>query len=94
MSSRLTDGAAEASSPGRGEGGVVRAAAVVGGATLVSRILGFVRDVVVAQGFGAGPVTDAFFVAFRLPNLLRRLLAEGALSSAFIPVFTDRKSVV
>jgi putative peptidoglycan lipid II flippase len=89
VSSRLTDGAAEASSPGRGEGGVVRAAAVVGAATLVSRILGFVRDVVVAQGFGAGPVTDAFFVAFRLPNLLRRLLAEGALSSAFIPVFTE-----
>ncbi|HEV8674169.1 MAG TPA: murein biosynthesis integral membrane protein MurJ [Methylomirabilota bacterium] len=70
-------------------GGVVRAAAVVGGATLVSRVLGFVRDMVVAQAFGAGPATDAFFVAFRLPNLLRRLVAEGALSSAFIPVFTE-----
>jgi putative peptidoglycan lipid II flippase len=68
---------------------VVRAAAVVGAATLVSRVLGFLRDLVVAQAFGAGPVTDAFFVAFRLPNLFRRMVAEGALSSAFIPVFTD-----
>jgi putative peptidoglycan lipid II flippase len=67
----------------------VRAAAVVGAATLASRILGFLRDLVVAQAFGAGPATDAFFVAFRLPNLLRRLVGEGALSSAFIPVFTD-----
>src|SRR5262249_39622285 len=63
--------------------------AVVGSATLLSRVLGFVRDLVVARAFGAGPLTDAFFVAFRLPNLLRRLVAEGALSSAFIPVFTD-----
>jgi putative peptidoglycan lipid II flippase len=68
---------------------VTRAAAVVGGATLASRVLGFARDVVVAGAFGAGPVTDAFFVAFRIPNLLRRLLAEGALSSAFVPVFTE-----
>jgi putative peptidoglycan lipid II flippase len=67
----------------------VRAALVVSAATLASRILGFVRDLVVAQAFGAGPATDAFFVAFRLPNLLRRLVAEGALSSAFIPVFTE-----
>jgi putative peptidoglycan lipid II flippase len=71
------------------ERGVVRAAAVVGTATLVSRVLGFLRDLVVAQAFGAGPATDAFFVAFRLPNLLRRLVGEGALSSAFIPVFTE-----
>ena len=70
-------------------GGVVRAAAVVGSATLVSRVLGFLRDLVVAQVFGAGPATDAFFMAFRLPNLLRRLVGEGALSSAFIPVFTE-----
>ncbi len=68
---------------------VARAAAVVGAATLLSRILGFLRDMVVARAFGAGPLTDAFFVAFRLPNLLRRLVGEGALSSAFIPVFTE-----
>jgi putative peptidoglycan lipid II flippase len=68
---------------------VARAAAVVGAATLLSRILGFVRDLVIARAFGAGVGTDAFFVAFRLPNLLRRLVGEGALSSAFIPVFTE-----
>ncbi len=71
------------------EAGVVRAVGSIGLATLTSRILGFVRDVVVARAFGAGLLTDAFFVAFRIPNLFRRLLAEGALSTAFIPVFTD-----
>ena len=69
--------------------GVVRAVGAIGAATLVSRVLGFARDMVVAGAFGAGPVTDAFFVAFRIPNLLRRLLAEGALSTAIIPVFTE-----
>lgn len=69
--------------------GVVRAVGAIGTATLVSRVLGFARDMVVARAFGAGPVTDAFFVAFRIPNLLRRLLAEGALSTAIIPVFTE-----
>ncbi len=68
---------------------VVRAAGVVGLATLASRVAGFVRDLVVAYFFGAGPAADAFFVAFRIPNLLRRLLAEGALTIAFIPVFTE-----
>lgn len=71
------------------EAGVVRAVGSIGLATLLSRILGFLRDVVVARAFGAGPVTDAFFVAFRIPNLFRRLLAEGALSTAFIPVFAE-----
>src|SRR5437879_131677 len=68
---------------------VVRALGSIGSATLVSRVVGFVRDIVVALVFGAGPVTDAFFVAFRIPNILRRLLAEGALSTAMIPVFTE-----
>src|SRR5499426_4854643 len=68
---------------------VVGALGSIGGATLASRVLGFVRDAVVALIFGAGPITDAFFVAFRIPNILRRLLAEGALSTAMIPVFTD-----
>lgn len=57
--------------------------------TFVSRILGFVRDMVIARTFGAGVATDAFFVAFRIPNLLRRLFAEGAFSLAFVPVFAD-----
>jgi putative peptidoglycan lipid II flippase len=68
---------------------VTKAAGVVGSATLLSRIFGFIRDVVIAWFFGAGLSSDAFFVAFRIPNLLRRLFAEGSLSVAFIPVFTD-----
>jgi putative peptidoglycan lipid II flippase len=68
---------------------VVGALGSIGSATLASRVLGFVRDMVVALAFGAGPVTDAFFVAYRIPNILRRLLAEGALSTAVIPVFTE-----
>jgi putative peptidoglycan lipid II flippase len=75
------------------EGQVVRALGGIAGATLVSRLLGFGRDMVVARTFGAGPVTDAFFVAFRIPNILRRLLAEGALSTAMIPVFTEYASL-
>ncbi|MBU4185679.1 MAG: hypothetical protein KKC23_05685 [Proteobacteria bacterium] len=57
---------------------VIKAAGVVGASTLLSRIFGFIRDVVIAWFFGAGLSSDAFFVAFRIPNLLRRLLAEGA----------------
>jgi len=68
---------------------LTKAAGVVGSATLLSRIFGFIRDVVIAWFFGAGLSSDAFFVAFRIPNLLRRLFAEGSLSVAFIPVFTD-----
>ncbi len=67
---------------------VMKAAWVVGLATLLSRVFGFIRDMVIAGFFGAGPATDAFFVAFRIPNLLRRLFAEGSLTIAFIPVFT------
>jgi putative peptidoglycan lipid II flippase len=69
--------------------GLVRAVGTIGLATLGSRVLGYARDIVVARAFGASPVTDAFFVAFRIPNLLRRLLAEGALSTAIIPVFSE-----
>jgi putative peptidoglycan lipid II flippase len=68
---------------------MTKAAGVVGTATLLSRILGFVRDVMVAWFFGAGLAADAFFVAFRIPNLLRRLFAEGSLTVSFIPVFTE-----
>ncbi len=66
-----------------------RAAGVVGFFTLASRILGLVRDMVIAAMFGSGVAADAFFVAFRIPNLLRRLFAEGSLTIAFIPVFTE-----
>ena len=67
---------------------IAKNAAVVGGATLISRILGFARDLIIAFALGAGPLADAFFVAFRLPNLLRRLFGEGSLTMAFVPVFT------
>lgn len=70
---------------------ITRSAAVISGATLVSRVLGFLRDVVIAFALGAGPLADAFFVAFRIPNLLRRLFAEGSLTMAFVPVFTEIK---
>src|SRR5574343_1162650 len=71
---------------------LLRALAPVSGMTLLSRILGFVRDFVVARTFGAGVETDAFFVAFRLPNLLRRLFAEGAFSQAFVPILAEYKN--
>ena len=53
---------------------------------MFSRVLGFARDAIVARIFGAGMATDAFFVAFKLPNLLRRIFAEGAFSQAFVPI--------
>jgi len=68
---------------------LTKAAGVIGSATLLSRIMGFIRDMVIAWFFGAGLLSDAFFVAFRIPNLLRRLFAEGSLSIAFVPVFTE-----
>jgi putative peptidoglycan lipid II flippase len=61
--------------------------ATVGSYTMASRVLGFVRDLLIAAVLGAGPVADAFFVALRLPNLFRRLFAEGAFNAAFIPIF-------
>ena len=64
--------------------------ATVGGLTLVSRVLGFVRDILFAWAFGAGWVADAFNVAFRFPNLFRRLFGEGAFNSAFIPLFAKK----
>lgn len=66
-----------------------RAAGIVGFYTLLSRILGLVRDMVLAYFFGSKTAADAFFVAFRIPNLLRRFFAEGSLTIAFIPVFTE-----
>ncbi len=68
---------------------ITRAAGVTGLWTVLSRILGLVRDQVVAYLFGAGWAADAFFVAFRIPNLLRRLSAEGAMQSAFVPIYTQ-----
>jgi putative peptidoglycan lipid II flippase len=61
---------------------LLNALAKVGSMTMISRILGFVRDTLIARVFGAGMMTDAFFVAFKIPNLLRRLFAEGAFAQA------------
>src|SRR5512133_2773783 len=71
---------------------LLKALAAVSSLTLVSRILAFVRDVLIARIFGAGVLTDAFFVAFKLPNLLRRLFAEGAFSQAFVPILGEYKN--
>jgi putative peptidoglycan lipid II flippase len=66
---------------------LIRSISTVGAFTMASRILGFVRDALIAALVGAGPVADAFFVAFKLPNLFRRLFAEGAFSAAFVPLY-------
>ena len=71
---------------------LLKSTAVVGGMTMISRLLGFMRDVVFANLFGAGALTDAFFVAFKIPNFLRRLFAEGAFSQAFVPVLTEYRA--
>ena len=71
---------------------LLKVLATISSMTLVSRILGFVRDAVIARSFGAGMYTDAFFVAFRLPNLLRRLFAEGAFAQAFVPILGEYRN--
>jgi putative peptidoglycan lipid II flippase len=70
---------------------LLRAAATVSGLTLLSRITGLIRENLTASIFGASALTDAFFVAFRLPNLLRRMFAEGAFSQAFVPILTETR---
>ncbi|WP_299996669.1 murein biosynthesis integral membrane protein MurJ [uncultured Cedecea sp.] len=71
---------------------LLKSLAAVSSMTMVSRVLGFIRDAIVARVFGAGMATDAFFVAFKLPNLLRRIFAEGAFSQAFVPILAEYKS--
>ena len=69
---------------------LLRSVATLGGYTLVSRILGFVRDILIANVLGAGMIADAFFVAFKFPNFFRRLFAEGAFNAAFVPLYAGR----
>src|SRR3972149_2514147 len=66
-----------------------RSVRIISVCTFLSRILGLVRDMICASIFGTGMVWDAFAVAFKIPNLFRRLFGEGALSAAFIPIFTE-----
>ena len=71
---------------------LLKSLAAVSSITLLSRVLGFVRDTIIARVFGAGVASDAFFVAFKLPNLLRRIFAEGAFSQAFVPILAEYKT--
>ncbi len=71
---------------------LLKAIATISSFTLLSRITGLVRDLLIARTFGAGMMTDAFFIAFKLPNLLRRLFAEGAFSQAFVPILAEYKN--
>lgn len=69
---------------------MIKSVATVGGFTMISRVLGFVRDVLIAALLGTGPVAEAFVIAFRIPNLFRRLFGEGAFNAAFVPLFAKR----
>src|ERR1035437_8665592 len=71
---------------------IARAAGVLGAATMLSRIMGMVRDMAVSRLFGAGLATDAFIAAFLIPHMLRRFFAEGALTAAFVPTFSSTLS--
>lgn len=77
---------------GKGSSGLLRSSLVVASMTMLSRVLGLARDVVIARYFGAGAGADAFFVAFKIPNFLRRLFAEGAFAQAFVPVLSEYKT--
>ncbi|CAQ84594.1 MULTISPECIES: murein biosynthesis integral membrane protein MurJ [Photorhabdus] len=71
---------------------LLKSLAAVSSMTMFSRVLGFIRDAIIARIFGAGAASDAFFVAFKLPNLLRRIFAEGAFSQAFVPILAEYKN--
>ena len=80
------------SGPCRVSGAIFKSTAVTGVATLVSRITGLAREMIFAQAFGASAFMDAWLVAFKIPNFLRRLFAEGSFSQAFVPVISEYKS--
>jgi putative peptidoglycan lipid II flippase len=69
---------------------LLKAIGTIGGLTMISRVFGFARDMLASRILGAGMAADAFFVAFRLPNLFRRLFGEGAFSAGFVPLFSQR----
>ena len=71
-----------------GQTALLKAISTIGGFTMISRVLGFARDILIASVLGAGLVADVFFVAFKLPNFFRRLFAEGAFNAGFVPLFT------
>ena len=69
---------------------LIKSIATVGGCTAISRVAGFIRDILIARFLGASMAADAFFVALRFPNLFRSLFAEGAFTSAFVPIFSQK----
>jgi putative peptidoglycan lipid II flippase len=81
-----------ASSTAGQEGGLLKASGITGSMTMVSRVLGLVRDIVIARVFGTSDATDAFFLANKIPNFMRRLFAEGAFNQAFVPVLSEYRS--
>ena len=70
---------------------LIKSTGAFGFFTLISRVLGYIRDVLIAIFLGSGPMADAFFVAFRLPNTFRRLFSEGTFNAAFVPSYTSEK---
>lgn len=86
----MSDALADAPAGSRPRGGIGRAFATVGLWTLLSRLLGFTRDIAIAATLGASPVAEAFLVAFSLPNMFRRFFAEGAFNMAFVPLFAKK----
>ena len=92
MGDQSQDSPSTNSRPPRPRGGLLRSSAITGSMTMVSRVLGLVRDIVLARMFGPGDGTDAFFLAFKIPNFLRRLFAEGAFNQAFVPVLSEYRS--
>jgi putative peptidoglycan lipid II flippase len=85
----IEDNPEQAEQSARKPGGLLRSTAVVASMTMLSRVLGLARDVIFARFFGAGLLMDAFFVAFKIPNIFRRFFAEGAFSQSFVPVFAE-----
>jgi hypothetical protein len=83
---------ADPAQPPKARAGLLRSSAITGSMTFVSRMLGLARDVVLAHVFGPGDGSDAFFLAFKIPNFLRRLFAEGAFNQAFVPVLSEYRS--
>ena len=79
----------QASTPIKPRAGMLRSSVVTGSMTMMSRVLGLVRDQVLAHVLGAGGAADAFFLAFKIPNFFRRLFSEGAFSQAFVPVLSE-----
>ena len=86
---KLAEQAVDAAVQKKAKGGMLSSASKVGSATMLSRVLGLVRDVIFARLIGATEAADAFYVAFKLPNFFRRLFAEGAFNTAFVPVLSD-----